>query len=68
MRILPAVLLILCGIAVAHDADPPPRPSSFAPHAKRPHGAYGAPVQGAILTHHRKKPRPAPRLKDLGPS
>jgi hypothetical protein len=40
----------------------PPRtkPSSFAPRARAPNNAYGAPIQKPILKHH---PKPKPQLK-----
>ena len=37
------------------DASKPTKPSSFAPHPRPPHNAYGAPVGGKILTRRVKK-------------
>jgi hypothetical protein len=59
-------LLLALALAPVLRADPV-RPSSFAPHPKRARAAYGAPVQTPVLKR-RMRPRPAPRLKDLGPS
>ena len=43
------------------DASQPTKPSSFAPHPRPPHNAYGAPVGGKILSKRtKKKPQGSP--------
>ena len=44
------------------DASQPTKPSSFAPHPRPPHNAYGAPVGSKSLTKRtKKKPHVTPR-------
>ena len=48
------------------DASQATKPSSFAPHPRPPHNAYGAPVGGKILTKRMKKNRPRARPATSG--
>jgi hypothetical protein len=42
------------------DASKHTKPSSFAPHARAAHNAYGAPIGDKIFTKRLKKKKPTP--------